>query len=175
MSQSLRDVAPHLAESLDRYATERVETGGFLRACLENNFLEACGRADHVNRTRLHLVAEYIYNELPANCHGSRERVNAWLAAGRDRRAASPAAGVTSSGIGKAPSARITVDPAQMGGVPCLRGLRIPVSTIAALLTKGKSHEEILADYPDLEAEDIRAVVEHERQGRASTGKWGGS
>ena len=53
----------------------------------------------------------------------------------------------------------ITVDPQQMGGVPCLRGLRIPVATIVALLAEGQTTPEILALYPDLETEDIREAL----------------
>jgi uncharacterized protein (DUF433 family) len=55
--------------------------------------------------------------------------------------------------------ARITVDPAQMGGVPCVRHLRIPVATVLRLLAVGAPEAEILADYPDLEAEDIRECL----------------
>jgi uncharacterized protein (DUF433 family) len=51
---------------------------------------------------------------------------------------------------------RITVDPAQMGGVPCVRRLRIPVATVLRLLAGGLSEGEILAEYPDLERKDIR-------------------
>ena len=51
---------------------------------------------------------------------------------------------------------RITIDPAQMGGVPCIRRLRIPVATVVGLVAEGKTDAEILADYPDLEAADIR-------------------
>ena len=51
---------------------------------------------------------------------------------------------------------RITVDPAKMGGVPCIRGLRIPVATVIAMIADRMSEEEILAAYPDLEAGDIR-------------------
>jgi uncharacterized protein (DUF433 family) len=54
---------------------------------------------------------------------------------------------------------RVTVDPRQMGGVPCLRGLRIPVATIVALVAEGQTTEEILRAYPDLEAEDIRQAL----------------
>ncbi len=54
---------------------------------------------------------------------------------------------------------RITTDPRQMGGVPCVRGLRIPVATVVALVAEGQSSEEILALYPDLEAEDIREAL----------------
>jgi uncharacterized protein (DUF433 family) len=54
---------------------------------------------------------------------------------------------------------RITVNPDQMGGVPCLRGLRIPVATIVALVADGQPVSGILADYPDLEAADVREAL----------------
>jgi uncharacterized protein (DUF433 family) len=50
---------------------------------------------------------------------------------------------------------RITVNPLQMGGVPCIRGLRIPVATVIDLVADGMTTREILAEYPDLEAGDI--------------------
>ena len=54
---------------------------------------------------------------------------------------------------------RITTNPQQMGGVPCLRGLRIPVATIVGLVADGQTTPDILALYPDLEAEDIREAL----------------
>ena len=54
---------------------------------------------------------------------------------------------------------RITVDPNQMGGIPCIRGLRIPVATVLRMLAAGMSEEEILAEYPDLQREDIRECL----------------
>lgn len=54
---------------------------------------------------------------------------------------------------------RVTVHPRQMGGIPCLRGLRIPVATIVALVAEGQAVNEILALYPDLEAEDVREAL----------------
>jgi uncharacterized protein (DUF433 family) len=54
---------------------------------------------------------------------------------------------------------RITVRADQMGGVPCIRGLRIPVATVVKLLAAGYSEEDILGEYPDLEHEDIRAAL----------------
>ncbi|MFN0101791.1 MAG: DUF433 domain-containing protein [Bryobacteraceae bacterium] len=54
----------------------------------------------------------------------------------------------------------ITVDPAQMGGVPCVRGLRIPVATVLRLLAGGLTEEKILADYPDLRSEDVRECLQ---------------
>lgn len=56
---------------------------------------------------------------------------------------------------------RITVDPMQMGGVPCLRGLRIPVATVLGMLADGMAEAEILAAYPDLEAEDIHEALRY--------------
>ena len=50
---------------------------------------------------------------------------------------------------------RITFDPAVMGGKPCIRGLRVTVSTVVGLLAAGRSTEEILEAYPYLEREDI--------------------
>lgn len=47
---------------------------------------------------------------------------------------------------------RITVRPDQMGGVPCIRGLRIPVATVVGRVADGMSQKEILAAYPDLDA-----------------------
>jgi uncharacterized protein (DUF433 family) len=54
---------------------------------------------------------------------------------------------------------RITIDPSQMGGVPCVRGLRIPVATVLRMLAGGMGEQEILADYPDLQVEDIRECL----------------
>jgi uncharacterized protein (DUF433 family) len=56
---------------------------------------------------------------------------------------------------------RITVRAEQMGGVPCIRGLRIPVATVAGRVADGMSREEILAAYPDLESEDIEQALRY--------------
>lgn len=50
---------------------------------------------------------------------------------------------------------RITVDPDVMGGVPCIRGMRMPVATVMGMLADGITKEEILKQFPDLEPEDI--------------------
>ena len=54
---------------------------------------------------------------------------------------------------------RITINPKQMGGVPCIRGLRIPVATVLDMVAEGMPAPEILKAYPDLEAEDIREAL----------------
>lgn len=56
---------------------------------------------------------------------------------------------------------RITIDPRQMGGVPCIRGLRIPVATVVGMVADGMSEAEILDAYPDLEAEDVREALRY--------------
>ena len=56
---------------------------------------------------------------------------------------------------------RITADPHQMGGVPCIRGLRIPVSTIVGMIADGMSSSEILDAYPDLESDDIGQALRY--------------
>lgn len=54
---------------------------------------------------------------------------------------------------------RITIDPAICHGKPCIRGLRYPVELILELLSANMTRDEILADYPDLESDDIRACL----------------
>jgi uncharacterized protein (DUF433 family) len=54
---------------------------------------------------------------------------------------------------------RITINPHQMGGVPCIRGLRIPVATVVGMVAEGMSEAEILEAFPDLEREDIREAL----------------
>jgi len=56
---------------------------------------------------------------------------------------------------------RITVDPQVMGGVPCIRGLRIPVATVVGMIADGMAEDEILGGYPDLEADDIREALRY--------------
>ncbi len=55
---------------------------------------------------------------------------------------------------------RITVDPGKMGGVPCIRELRIPVATVVGMVADGMTTEEILSAYPDLDREDIAEALQ---------------
>lgn len=57
--------------------------------------------------------------------------------------------------------ARITINPDQMGGVPCIRGLRIPVVTVVEMLADGMTTEEILTAFPGLEYDDIRETLKY--------------
>jgi uncharacterized protein (DUF433 family) len=56
---------------------------------------------------------------------------------------------------------RITVNPEQMGGVPCIRGLRIPVATVVGMVADGMDEEAIVSAFPDLDAADIREALHY--------------
>lgn len=70
------------AHSLQLFVDQGIKPGGFLTAVLENNFMEAAGRADGYNQLHLHDWAMVIYNDTPSGCHGSPEKVAAWFRAG---------------------------------------------------------------------------------------------
>jgi hypothetical protein len=70
----------HLRESLNAYVLQGRETGGFLRAVLENNLMEAIGRADHANLALLPHIVAYVYNNVPTNVYGSKEAVDRHIA-----------------------------------------------------------------------------------------------
>lgn len=56
---------------------------------------------------------------------------------------------------------RITVDPEMMGGVPCIRGMRMPVATVVGMVADGWTTEKILDDFPDLELGDIQEALRY--------------
>lgn len=56
---------------------------------------------------------------------------------------------------------RITVNPNQMGGVPCIRGLRIPVATVVGMIADCMSEKDILKAFPDLERADIQEALQY--------------
>jgi len=56
---------------------------------------------------------------------------------------------------------RITVDPNQMGGLPCIRSLRIPVATVVGMVSEGMAEAEILNAYPDLQIDDVREALRY--------------
>ena len=80
------DVRPDTLDAIDRYVTLGIPTGSFLEAVLCNNLMESFGRADMGNRMALFEICDYIYNETPAGCHGSPEKVRAWLKLKADQR-----------------------------------------------------------------------------------------
>ncbi|HYO89130.1 MAG TPA: DUF433 domain-containing protein [Candidatus Limnocylindrales bacterium] len=56
---------------------------------------------------------------------------------------------------------RITVNAAIMGGVPCIRGLRIPVATVVDMVAAGMTTDDIVSDFPDLEGEDVAEALRY--------------
>lgn len=56
---------------------------------------------------------------------------------------------------------RITVDPEVMGGMPCIRGLRIPVATVVAMVAEGMTLGEVTAELPDLDREDVAEALRY--------------
>ena len=59
------------------------------------------------------------------------------------------------------PLTRITIDPEVMGGRPCIRGIRVTVGTIVGLIATGKTVEDVLAEYPYLEREDVLEALSY--------------
>jgi uncharacterized protein (DUF433 family) len=59
---------------------------------------------------------------------------------------------------------RITINPEQMGGVPCIRGLRVPIATVVGMFAEGMTSDDILLAYPDLEIEDIHEALRYAAQ-----------
>lgn len=75
------NVPPHLIEGLRRFALEYRPVGRFLTSCL----MGAVMRADEVSLAHLRGIMQYIYNAMPSLCHGSPEKVKAWLAKGESK------------------------------------------------------------------------------------------
>lgn len=68
-----------IKESLARYIEHRIPCGGFLMAVLRNDLVDACGRADSINKHRIYDIVAYCYNSIPGISWGSPEKVNSWL------------------------------------------------------------------------------------------------
>lgn len=79
LSEKYPEVPQGIISGLINYGWDRIPTGGFLRAVLENDLKQACARADDVNRHRLFDIVNLMYNELDFDCQGSPEKVKAWL------------------------------------------------------------------------------------------------
>lgn len=72
----------HMRDGMRLWVERGIEPGSFLEAVLCNDLKGACGRADHINRHHLFDYVEFIYNEVPADCQGSREKYIAWMERG---------------------------------------------------------------------------------------------
>jgi hypothetical protein len=82
MSYEFRNfyIPERMMDGLQRYIEHHCPVGDFLTAVLSNDLSEAVGRADDENLSNLPAYIGFLYNEAPAQCHGSPERVKAWLA-----------------------------------------------------------------------------------------------
>lgn len=72
-------IRENIIDGLTRYALDKIPTGSFLTAVLENNLMEALGKADLENRLTIWNICSFVHNEIPASSHGSPEKVEAWL------------------------------------------------------------------------------------------------
>ena len=72
----------HMQGGARRYIEHGIAPGHFLTAVLENNFVRAFMCADETNTARMRDWADWLYNDAPGGCHGSRDRVEAWIEAG---------------------------------------------------------------------------------------------
>ena len=83
-------IPDHMVEPIEAYVQYGRPVGGFLTALLSNDLTGSVARADDTNRQALPAYAMLMHCRLPSQCHGSREKVDAWLQAHRELRAAEP-------------------------------------------------------------------------------------
>lgn len=77
-----RDIPPHCRDTIRMYVMHGIPMGSFLTAVFANDFMEAAGRADDVNRHALFAYATFLYNHVPSASKGSYEAVGAWIERG---------------------------------------------------------------------------------------------
>lgn len=77
-----KGVPEHCQGGLVRYIVHGIPPGSFLLAVLTNDLMGALGKADEVNRDALHAYGSFLYNDAPADCHGSPAKVAAWIKRG---------------------------------------------------------------------------------------------
>jgi hypothetical protein len=73
------ELPEHMRFAAQMYIEHGQEPGDFLRAVLENNLVEAYGRADDTNTLYMREWASWLYNEAPLNCWGNKEKVDRWI------------------------------------------------------------------------------------------------
>jgi hypothetical protein len=82
IADRLRHLPEHMHGGISRYIARGIPPGSFLAAVLSNDLMGAFGKADDENREALYEWVRFIYNFVPAGCHGSPEKVSAWIQAG---------------------------------------------------------------------------------------------
>lgn len=79
MKDSFPGVRQDVIDTINNYVKHGLPPGGFVLAVLMNNLMEAFGRADFENRLSLYQICQYVYNDIPSDCHGSPEQVADWM------------------------------------------------------------------------------------------------
>lgn len=82
---SYNSIPQRTLDSIHRYVEHGIEPGSFVTAVLENNLVEAVGRADLENSAALADIVRYVYNEIPGQAWGNPNKVRAWLKKARDQ------------------------------------------------------------------------------------------
>ena len=77
-----RKLPEHMVEGVVAYVMKGLPPGSFLESVLSNDFMEAAGRADHINQGRLRDYADFLYNDAPRSCWGSPEAYAEWIKQG---------------------------------------------------------------------------------------------
>ena len=72
-------VPEHDVDGLFLYVFHGIMPGSFLEAVLSNDLMESFGRADHINKEKIFNICQFIYNEIPSDCWGSPEKMQAWM------------------------------------------------------------------------------------------------
>jgi len=73
------NIPKHTYEALKKYVEQKIPTGGFLFAILTNNLFEAASKADIKNTNKLFDICNFIYNEIPSDCWGTKDKVENWI------------------------------------------------------------------------------------------------
>ena len=72
-------IPKHTKYQIDQYVSNKIPPGGFLYALLTNDLLETISKADEINQLYIVDIVKYLYNDVPAICWGSEEKVKEWL------------------------------------------------------------------------------------------------
>ena len=79
-------IRPSMLDAIDRYINDRILPGNFLRAIISNDLRESTGRADDDNLRNIPAFVAFFWNEAPASCWGSTEKMKAWIENKKERR-----------------------------------------------------------------------------------------
>lgn len=80
MNDQYKDIPQRTMLAINRHVKDHIKVGGFVTACLRNDLQAAIGLADEENLSAIRQIVVYLYNEVPAVCWGSPDKVREWLA-----------------------------------------------------------------------------------------------